>query len=261
LIVHQTPSRAICFRADGKALLTASWDKTARIWDIATGKPLGPPLQHRAQVESGDLSPDGAMAITLCQRRPRCWFTASGMESSLIKFRDSVRAAVAFSPDGKWVAAAEEDRLVQLWDRQTKRRGHTFRCPRDAGHLLTLRLSSDSALLAAGYEQGIIQLWDTRTGQELHTLSGSRERIQFVAISPDGTTLASGSERSPVVRLWDVRTGQEVASLEGHTVGHVTSLAFTSDGTMLISATADGVGHAEIGRWSAPPVVEDSPRK
>jgi WD40 repeat protein len=151
---------------------------------------------------------------------------------------------------------------VQIWDRQTRRLEHTFRAPRDARpHVHTLRFSSDSALLAAGYEHGTILLWDTRTGHELHTLSGSRERIQFVVISPDAKTLASGSEGLPRVRLWDVRTGQEVASLEGHTVGNVTSLAFTPDGAMLISASADGVGHAEIVRWSAPFVDENSPRK
>ncbi|HEY7428821.1 MAG TPA: WD40 repeat domain-containing protein [Gemmataceae bacterium] len=265
---HQKDIGAMWFRADGKALLTAS-HQTTRIWDIAAGKPLIPPLRHPFPCKFGALSPEGTIALTLHVDGPRCWETgcdphcwdmASGEERPFFPRGSRVYGA-AFSPDERRLAAAVSDNLVKLWDCQTRRLEHTFDgSGDDGGHISALGFSSDGALLATGNLIGTIKLWHTQTGQELHTLSGNREPIVSVVISPDGKTLASVAIHSTTLKLWDVRTEQEVASLEGHT-GGITSLAFTPDGAMLISAAVNADGHPEIGRWSAAPVKEDSPRK
>jgi eukaryotic-like serine/threonine-protein kinase len=267
-IGHKEPIGAMCFRADGKALLTGV-NHTTRIWDIATGKPLLPPWRQPFPCWRGALSPEGTIALTLHEDPhswrtgyvPRCRELASGEERPLFPLGSRARA-VAFSPDGRLLAAAVNDNLVQLWDWQTRRLEHTFDGSGDAGgHIHALAFSSDGALLATGNLIGTIKLWHTRTGQALHTLSGNREPIESVVISPDGKTMATVALHSTTVKLWDVRTEQEVASLEGHT-GGITSLAFTPDGQMLITAAVPaGDGHPEIGRWSAAPVEEDSPRR
>jgi WD40 repeat protein len=63
-LTHQAevPSRGVtsaAFRPDGTRMVTASYDKTARVWDAATGKPLGAPLTHQAQVTRSGSSRDG----------------------------------------------------------------------------------------------------------------------------------------------------------------------------------------------------------
>ena len=55
---------AVALSADGKTALTGSYDKTARLWETATGKPIGPPLQHQDEVVAVALSADGKTALT-----------------------------------------------------------------------------------------------------------------------------------------------------------------------------------------------------
>ena len=65
--------------ADGKTALTGSQDKTARLWETATGKPIGPPLQHQDEVVAVALSADGKTALTgSYDKTARLWETATG---------------------------------------------------------------------------------------------------------------------------------------------------------------------------------------
>ena len=83
------------------------------------------------------------------------------------------------------------------------------------GNVRDVAWSPDRTLLAVGGTVGI-WLYDARTGAEISLITGHSFRVNAVAFSPDGLTLASGS-RDDTVRLWDVATGQEKSILTGHT--------------------------------------------
>jgi WD40 repeat protein len=89
-----------------------------------------------------------------------------------------------------------------------------------------------------------VRVWDTATGQELFVLSGHGEVVKALAFSPDGETLASGSE-DKTVNLWRVSDGTKVRTLAGHT-GGVGAVAFSPDGKMLASG-----GDETIRFWDA----------
>ena len=105
------------FSPDGKRIITASQDRTARIWDAATGKAIGEPLiGHSGTVRSAAFSPDGHRVVTASDdKTARIWDAATGeLLSELIGHHDIVMSA-AYSPDGRRIVTASEDETARLW--------------------------------------------------------------------------------------------------------------------------------------------------
>jgi WD40 repeat protein len=144
--------------------------------------------------------------------------------------------SVAFSPDGKVLAAGTAEGQIRLW-RVTDGQP-LLTCEGHLGAVWSVAFSPDGRLLASGSTDGTVRLWEVNTGQSLKTLAGHTHQVWSVAFSPDGHLLASGSTDG-TVRLWDLRnTGQSLKTLVGHT--HlVRSLAFSPDGRLLASGSFD----------------------
>ena len=143
--------------------------------------------------------------------------------------------SVAFSYDGKILAAGDSSGEIRLWrvaDNQPLNifQGHT-------NWVTALNFSSDNTLLASGSSDSNVKLWDIETGQCLKTLAEHEGEVWSAVFSPNGEFLATGSDDC-TIRIWNVSTGKCLKVFQGHT-SWVTSLAFSFDGNMLVSGSDD----------------------
>ena len=102
---------AVAFSPDGKTILTGSLDNTARLWDAATGRPLGQPIVHSSAVMSVAFSPDGKTILTgSYDKTARLWDAATGRPLGQPMVHSGRVTSVAFSPDGKTILTGSNDR-------------------------------------------------------------------------------------------------------------------------------------------------------
>ena len=145
--------------------------------------------------------------------------------------------SVAFSPDGKLLAAGDtkgEIRLYRVADGQQLLlyQGHTNWIP-------SLAFSPDGRILASSSTDYTVKLWDTGTGQCLKTLQEHDDEVWSIDFSPDSKILASGSD-DRTIKLWNVGTGECLKTFKGHS-NCVLAVAFSQDGKTLASGSANGM--------------------
>jgi tetratricopeptide (TPR) repeat protein len=148
--------------------------------------------------------------------------------------RDYIRS-VAFSSDGRLIAAGFLNGGIQVWDVDSGLKVYSI-----SGHLASVNsvaFSPDNQWLVSGSRDRKIKLWEAESGIGFQTLSGHTGEVRSVAFSPDGQWLVSGShDRS--IRIWRVASGHEVQALDGH-YQQVTSALFCPDGSLIASGSWD----------------------
>lgn len=146
--------------------------------------------------------------------------------------------AIAFSPDGQWIAVARYG-TVELLAAQT--RAVVRLLGPQSGNVNDVAFSADSSMLAAAAGQaalfGEATLWRVADGSMIRKFRGHRDSLYAVAISPDMQTLATAGYDQQI-KLWNLRTGEERRTLRGHN-GAVFAVAFDPHGKFLASASGD----------------------
>ncbi|HEY0484424.1 MAG TPA: hypothetical protein VGD37_43185 [Kofleriaceae bacterium] len=146
---------------------------------------------------------------------------------------DESVGAVAWSPDGRRLATASEDRTARVWDAVS---GHALTRLAHQGRVTAVAWRPDGRQLATASEDGTARVWDAVSGQALTLLLAHHGRVTAVAWRPDGRQLATASEDG-TARVWDAVSGQALTLLK-HQDG-VTSVAWDRRGTRLATASMD----------------------
>jgi WD40 repeat protein/tRNA A-37 threonylcarbamoyl transferase component Bud32 len=117
---HRETVRMIVFSPDGRLLISGSNDDTARIWDSASGQPVGRELVHRGEVFTVGFSPNGKLAVTGgYDATVRFWEVPSGQPIGEPMRHEGIVMAAVFSADGTRLLTGSADRTARLWDVET----------------------------------------------------------------------------------------------------------------------------------------------
>ena len=207
---HTERVNSAIFSTDGKRILTASRDKTARIWDIS-GKQLAVLKGHTSDVINATFSAEDKHILTASEDGTARIWDISGKQLVVFKGHTSGVISARFSADSKHILTASEDGTTRIWDSSGKQlavlKNHTNSVNR-------ARFSSDGKRILITYEDKPAIVWDS-SGKQLAVLKGHTELIINARFSVDGKHILTAS-RDKTARMWD-SSGKQLAVLKGHT--------------------------------------------
>jgi len=240
-------SHSVVFSPDGKRIASGDGSGTFRIWDAATGDEITSFRGPKALITSTGLafSPDGNVVASVSggmDKAVKLWDATAGKELMTLTGHDSLMMCVAFSPDGKFVAAGGADPNITVWEWAT---GRTFMTLRGhAGGITSVAFSPDGKRIVSSCQgDQMVKVWDAKTGTQLMTLDHG-DIVTSATFSPDGKRIISGC-RDRAIRVWDAATGAELLTLRAGF--GVLDVAFSPDG----KAIAGGLFDHTIALWES----------
>jgi WD40 repeat protein len=233
---HAAPVNGCAISPDGSFIVSASLDKTLKVWDAKTGKERLTLTGHTHWVESCAISPDGSFIVSASRDHTlKVWDASTGEERITLTGHTSQVNGCAISPDGSFIVSASDDETLKVWDARTGKGRLTL-----TGHARSVEgcaISPDGSLIVSASWDDTLKVWDVVTGKERLTLAGHAELMNDCAISPDGSFIVSASGDG-TLKVWDARTGKARLTLIGHTDG-VNGCAISPDGLFVVSASGD----------------------
>ncbi len=227
----QGPVTGLAFSRDGKYLAASDHEEKAFLFELSHGDRVA--LEgHSDQVDCVAFAPETPTVATgSLDGTVRLWSVPDGKQQRVLSATGMgpVRA-IAFSFDGKLLAAAGDDRVIRVFDLKTSRMVERMDGSPDA--VLAIAFSPHASILAsAGLDQAV-RTWRVGNGKLRSTWVGHGARVWSIAFAPDGETLATAS-LDGTIRFWDVLTGRQVTELDR--TPEATVIAFTPEGQLLIS--------------------------
>ncbi len=211
---HASAVYSIAYSPDGKEVVTASFDKTARVWDVRSGKQVTMLSGHRMLVRTAEFSPDGNNILTASDDGSvRVWDATTGRQLRVLVQEEKAFRGAAYSPDGKEVVTASVDETARIWDAAT---GAQLQILPHDDKVNSAVFSPDSKFVVTASTDQAARIWDAATGQLLHTLIGHASDVISAAFSPDGQFVVTASS-DLTARIWDAETGKYLTPLAGHT--------------------------------------------
>jgi len=233
---HEGPINYAQFSSDGLRLVTASQDKTARLWDAQNGQLLIPPLRHEGPVNWAQFSHDGRRVLTASSDGAgRVWDAKTGqLLAHPLRHQGPVNSA-QFSPDGLRVVTASSDATARVWDAQT---GQPLTEPlRHEGQVNSAQFSPDGLRVVTASSDETARVWDAQTGQPLTEPLRHEGPVKSAQFGPDGVRLVTASYDS-TARVWDAQTGWPLTGPLRHE-SPVNSAQFSPDELQVVTASFD----------------------
>jgi WD40 repeat protein/tRNA A-37 threonylcarbamoyl transferase component Bud32 len=252
---HTNVVTAVAYHPTKNLLASASYDQTIKLWDLNTGTGIQTLRGHTSYVYHVAFSPKGdRLASASEDHTVRLWdwerYAREPAESAKKLAgqdgHDGPVTAVAFHPELDLLASASRDRTVKLWSVSTGQLEKTW--SEHVGPVETLAFTPNGKTLVSGggrgSQRGEVLFSDVDTGKVRDARYGLSDRVQHLAISPDGKVAAGCGDG--VVRVWNKGLSSEALSFRADPLS-VSGVAFAPDGFTLASAGRSG----RISLWNS----------
>jgi len=249
---HSNSVQQPVFSPGGETLYTVSHDGTAIAWDMTGDHGLGRPFTFTHDLafaggydgHPGEFSPDGRLfAVGLKEQGIEFWDARelTPVGASLLETSGEVKT-LAFSPDGRTLAAVTVQGYLTLWDVGSRSRLRAISMEGGRYILVGVSFSPDGATLLTTQDNGGVKLWDVATGASLGEI-GNGDGAHDLALSADGAMVAFVRPETGGAEVWDVTTRSPIAAVEGSQTPllYDLSVALSPDGRILAVGGFDRV--------------------
>jgi WD40 repeat protein len=190
---HADRVNSVAYSPDGSLIVTASSDRTARVWDAGTGASVAELRGHTKEVNSAAFSPDGKLIITAGNDATvRIWSVGSFAFVETLGAHTSQVLGAEYSPDGNFIVTASADGVGRVWNAKTRRRMLELRGHTDA--INSAEFSSDSSLIVTSSSDKTARVWNTKTGESITALRGHAGKLLKASFGPDTRCVLTASE-------------------------------------------------------------------
>jgi len=232
---HVQEVLSITFSTDGTKIIS-SGNEAIKIWHPTIDRKYLDLLGHR-QVCSIAFSPDSSRLVSAGGENGtlKVWDLVSGSEVLTLCGHEGRIWSAVFTPDGTQIISGGEDKTLRLWDAHHGDPSTVLEAHEEA--INAVAASPDNRWIASASADHTIRLWNRSDGRHVRTLCGHRDEVTCIAFDSDAGYLASGS-LDHSIRVWDITTGQAVAQWTHDKLDRPNTLAFSPDGTVLLSGRA-----------------------
>lgn len=224
------------FSPDGSKIVTASYSKTAFLWDAATAKRLLTLSDHEDSVWSAQFSADGTRIVTASSDNTACiWDAATGEPVMRLTGHQGCVWGAQFNADGLLAITASADKTARIWDVSSGKPIAALSGHQDS--IRSAQFSRDGLRIVTASDDRTARIWNAVTRKSTVTLSGHEGAVWCAQFSPDGARIITASD-DKTARMWDAATGKLIAIFPGHTA-KVRSACFSADGARILTASDD----------------------
>lgn len=188
---HENAVNGVAFSPDSRFVVTASSDKTARVWEVDTGMLLAELRGHTGKVNSAAFSPDGKLIITASDDATvRLWDASNYMSVGTLEGHTVEVYSAQYSPDGRLIVTASADGVARVWNADTKQLVFSLA---HSGVVNSASFSPDSKLIVTASADKTARVWNAQTGKLVAALRGHLANVLKAVFSPDGKAILTAS--------------------------------------------------------------------
>jgi WD40 repeat protein/MinD-like ATPase involved in chromosome partitioning or flagellar assembly len=193
---HRASVLSARYSPDGKLVVTASLDGTARVWDASSGMPIAKLIDHSGPVFSAEFSFDGKLIVTAsADATARVWDASSGSPISVMRGHFGYVRSAKFSPNGEYVVTAGDDYTAGIWETTSGRILFDLN-GQHTGRVTGAEFSPDGQYVVTSSSDKTARIWQTTTGIPVAILQGHKGGLNSAQFSPNGKYILTASQDS-----------------------------------------------------------------